>query len=49
MLIIFLSMIVSLVRLFFNQGTTFYILGSRKSLDMNLSGFRSQGPSACFI
>ena len=39
---------VSLVRLFFNKGTAFYILGSRKSLDMNLSGFCSQGPSACF-
>ena len=42
-------MTVSLARLFFNQDAKFYILGSRKSLDMNLNGFRSQELTACFI
>ena len=34
---------------FFKQDTAFYILGSRKSLDLNLNSFRFQELSACLI
>ena len=46
-------MTVSLARLFFNQDTGFYILGSRKSHDINLmvSALRELSPlsGACLI